>query len=142
MSKRTDTSKEEDQVKPEAFYWPFPRFNFGKNSSQVFSGPTAVEDFKRSKEGNNSSAGGNISGRSNVGIKSSDVLPGSGKRRGRPPKNAGILDQHRDLPIVSPSEATTVWMETPGESKTLASQNGEQPVKRGRGRPRKIKPLD
>lgn len=146
MSKRKEESDEKSEQKPEAFHWPFPRFDFGKNSGKIFSGPTASEDFYRNKEGNNSSSGGSYAGRSNVGTESSDVVSEPRKRRGRPPKNAGALDLSGDLPVSIPSEATIVQAANEVPSETLAPQSqpqtGEPPVKRGRGRPRKIKPLD
>lgn len=146
MSKHKEEPDEKSETKPEAFHWPFPRFDFGKNSGKVFSGPGATENYRRDKEGDNSSAGRNSAGRSNVGVESSDIVSEPRKRRGRPPKNAGVLDEPGNLQVSQPSEATTVQAAKEVSSETLAPQsqpqNGEQPVKRGRGRPRKIKPLD
>lgn len=149
MSKRTDSKQEEEPAKPEAFHWPFPRFDFGKESKGVYSGPNARDAYRKSlergaehrtatDENRGTEVRSNDSGRT-LGPGIADAVP---KRRGRPPRNATVLDQHGDLPVVQPSEANTVRAGTNVESKTLASQSGEQPVKRGRGRPRKIKPLD
>jgi hypothetical protein len=83
----------------------------------------------------------------NVGTVGSEPghSPSSGAKlpRRRSSSGTGILDKSGDLQIVPQSEASTVQAADDSTSKTLASQNeGVQPVKRPRGRPPKIKPLD
>lgn len=139
MSNRTDDKSEGKTAQVEAFHWPFPRFNFSENPGNVLSGPGAKKAYEQKVRDGEVRA---IRSRRSDLVTGAVSEPQPPRRRGRPPKNARILDQHGSVPVVQPSEATIVQAEPSEATKTLASQNGEQPVKRGRGRPRKIKPLD
>jgi hypothetical protein len=87
--------------------WPFP--NFG------------INDTRR----------GNV-GSAPVDEQGDERIP---DRRKRSSSNPRILDSNRDLQVKS--EANTVQTEHNTTTKTLASENGDQPVKKRRGRPPK-----
>ena len=110
-------------------------------SNQRGSGETrrsSPESAEAVKSGSNLSA--HESGRSDPGFP--DGPSGPRRRGSRSSRNAAILGSTGNLPVVQTPEANTVQVTQDFEPKPLASQNGEQPVKRGRGRPRKVKPLD
>jgi hypothetical protein len=139
-----DTGEKSKSGTKEGTIWPFPRFDFGKGK-QTFSGPGAKEEYLKSVgiSDETRTASTAESGGSNVG---SDVASPA-KRRRRTSKDAAVLDSGRDVGMSPPSEANTVQAETAETLKSLASQNqpeiaGDQPVKRKRGRPPKVKTLD
>lgn len=135
--------------------WPFPKFKDKKGQEPTYCGPKAIEAYRRSIDLEKDDWI-RINIRPDIDHGSIDIrgyLDGVSfhgdapkRRRGRPPSNARVLDQSGNLPIGSASEANTVQAYTECVSETLAYPNqpvlGEQPVKRRRGRPPKVKPLD
>lgn len=134
--------------------WPFPEFKATAVEKPRFSGPHAVQAYRNSLSDDEAlRTGSNVE---SSAIHRSNEFRGIGegisfhgqppkRRRGRPPSNAGVLDQSRNLSIgLMTSEASTVQASTSDASETLAHPSipGDQPVKRRRGRPSKIKPLD
>jgi hypothetical protein len=136
-------------TKPVPYVWPFPRFAF---SPEITSKTTSFDTARIGGSGSH----GTVRTANPDKLASADESRGSGvgspvlgnepkRRRGRPPKNAGILVQQGSVSVTgSTSEANKVQTLTENVAETLAIQSpiGDQPVKKRRGRPPKVKPLD
>jgi hypothetical protein len=139
----------EAESKPVPYVWPFPRFAF---SPEITSKTTSFDTSRISSSGSHGKVGKADSDK----LASANESRGSGvgfpvlgdepkRRRGRPPKNARVLDKSGSVSVTaSLSEAIKVQTDTENTAETLAIQSppGDQPVKKRRGRPPKVKTLD